>query len=146
MYQRNQSSYHPQMAGNKGHFGNVPAEQNEAQQSNPIPRVSADMLHSFCNQTVALFGRAIGVDHDNRKVHVQCPISGETLILPVVKTANPDEELQFSVHNEFILEVGRSPKELTLLDHTSLTDNFDFEAYGRLMRLMWDKDISKLFH
>ncbi|KNH09276.1 cytochrome C oxidase copper chaperone [Perkinsela sp. CCAP 1560/4] len=152
MYQRNNSSVSApssvnKVQSNQMNYYNAPtAEFSETpNETGIIPRVTASMLPSFCNQTVALFGRAIGVDHDNWKVHVQCPLSGETLILPVQRSGAQNDELQFSVHNEFILKIGASPKNLVLVDHSSLTDNFDYDSYKYLMQLMWGH-CAYLFH
>mmetsp|Transcript_759 Transcript_759/g.1118 ORF Transcript_759/g.1118 Transcript_759/m.1118 type:complete len:140 (+) Transcript_759:63-482(+) len=108
-----------------------------------IPRITLNMLPDFCNQTVTFFGRATGVDHENWKVHTECPLSSETLVLSV-EQGDP-EKLKFSVNNQFLLKVGKTPQEVSLLGHVSLTDNFDFESYKGLMQHMWGHT-ANLFH
>ena len=141
MYQPNSGSLHQT---NKVHAkpmnffnSNSDAKDQDAKfESSPIPRIPASMISGYCNQTISIFGRALGVDHDNGKVHIQCPISGETLIVPLDKTNQTNDSAEFSVNNEFILKVGSSPQSLTIVDHASLTDNFDFSSYEFLTNLM----------
>ena len=117
---------------NQDFFNNRQDAQEPKQESTPVPRIPANLISGYCNQTISLFGRALGVDQDNGKVHIQCPISGETLIVALDTGVSAD----FSVNNQFILKIGANPQNIVVTDHSSLTDNFDFNSYEFLMNLM----------